>query len=261
VCDKFDPVLGDEMQAILQSEPTLELIQPDFPVAVRREQGRVEFELKSGRRIAADALFLATGRRALLDGVGLTAAGVESRDGAVACDDDMRTSNRNIYVAGDATGREMILHVASREGQVAGLNAAAGEPVERVDRRLAMQVVFTDPPLAVLGLTEPRAREAGLSIVTAKIRFPETGRAITMDVQHGLCKIVADSETGEILGAQILGPRADDLIHTIAALMHYRGTAVDMLSLPWYHPTLSEVFLSLAREIEGKRRPSAGGGA
>ncbi len=253
VYDKFDPVLADEMQNILHAEPNFELIQPDRPVAIRRQSGVVKFELQNGRRVAADALFLATGRRALPDGLGLAEAGVEFKEGGVTCGDDMRTSNRRIYVAGDATGREMILHVATREGHVAGLNAAAGEPVERVDRRLAMRVVFTDPPLAMLGLTEPQARREGRAIVTAQIRFPETGRAITMDVQHGLCKLVADADRGEILGAQILGPRADDLIHTLAALMNYRGTAADMLSLPWYHPTLSEVFLSLAREIEENR--------
>jgi pyruvate/2-oxoglutarate dehydrogenase complex dihydrolipoamide dehydrogenase (E3) component len=253
VCDKFDPVLGDEMQVILQAEPNFELIQPNSPVAVRQPGGTIELELQDGRRIAADALLVATGRRARLEGLGLAEAGVEVNDGRVVCGDDMRTSNRRIFVAGDATGREMILHVGSMEGRVAGLNAAAGKTVEKVDRRLAMQVVFTDPPLAVLGLTEPRARQKGRAIVTALIRFPETGRAITMDVQHGLCKLVADIKTGEILGAQILGPRADDLIHTIAVLMGGRGTAADMLSLPWYHPTLSEVFLSLARGIELER--------
>jgi len=145
---------------------------------------------------------------------------------------------------------------------VAGLNAAAGgECVERVDRRLRMQVVFTDPPLATLGLTEARAAAGGRSVVTSLIHFPETGRAITQDVRHGLCKLVADAGRGEILGAQILGPRADDLIHTLAAIMRYHGTAADMLSLPWYHPTMSEVFLTLARGIEDGRRGSRRDGA
>jgi pyruvate/2-oxoglutarate dehydrogenase complex dihydrolipoamide dehydrogenase (E3) component len=253
VCEKYDPILADEMERILRAEPNLDLIQPDCPVAVARRGGGVEFEFRNGRRIAADALLVATGRSAALDGLGLAEAGVEARDGGIPCDDGMRTSNPRIFVAGDATGREMILHVAGREGQVAGTNAAAGEPVARIDRRLAMQVVFTDPPLAMLGLTEPQAAREGRAIVTALIRFPETGRAITMDVPHGLCKLVAGAASGEILGAQILGPRADDLIHTLAVLMSRRGTAADLLSLPWYHPTLSEIFLSLARDIEEKR--------
>jgi len=105
-------------------------------------------------------------------------------------------------------------------------------------------------------MTERQAGKLGRPIVTSQILFPETGRAITRDVQHGLCKFVADADRGEILGAQTLGPRADDLIHTLAAVLYYRGTAADMLSMPWYHPTLTEVFLSLAREIEQRRHTS-----
>ncbi|HEY3175274.1 MAG TPA: FAD-dependent oxidoreductase [Candidatus Polarisedimenticolia bacterium] len=256
VFEKFDPVLADEMERILGAEPGLELIQPIHPASISRQAGKVECALEDGRRIVADALFLATGRSAALEGLGLSAAGVETKDDKVVCGDDMRTTNPRIFVAGDATGEEMILHVASQEGQVAGKNAAAGGSVERVDRRLDMRVVFTDPPLATLGMTERQAGELGRSIVTSQIYFPETGRAITQDVQHGLCKLVADAGRGEILGAQILGPRADDLIHTLAAVLYYRGTAADMLSMPWYHPTLTEVFLSLAREIEQRRRTS-----
>jgi pyruvate/2-oxoglutarate dehydrogenase complex dihydrolipoamide dehydrogenase (E3) component len=259
VFEKIDPILADEMEKVLNAEPDFDLIQPIRPVGVRRRDDKVEFDLEDGRRVAAGALLLATGRSALLEGLGLSAAEVEVRDGRVVCGDDMRTSNRRIFVAGDATGEEMILHIASQEGRVAGLNAAAGKVVEHVDRRLDMRVVFTDPPLAILGLTEPQARREGRAIVTAQIRFPETGRAITQDVQHGLCKFVAGAERGEILGAQILGPRADDLIHTLAAILYYRGTAADMLSMPWYHPTLSEVFLSLAREIEEGRRAGGAG--
>jgi pyruvate/2-oxoglutarate dehydrogenase complex dihydrolipoamide dehydrogenase (E3) component len=259
VFEKFDPALADEMEKVLADEPNFELIQPDCPVAVRQEGGRVAFELQDGRRLTAEALFVATGRDALLEGLGLDAAGVETRNGRVVCDDDMRTGNPRIFVAGDATGADMILHIASDEGRVAGRNAAVGEPLDKVDRRLDMRVVFTDPPLALLGLTELQARQQGRSIVTSQVFFPETGRAITQDVRHGLCKFVADGERGEILGAQILGPRADDLIHTLAAILYYRGTAGDMLSMPWYHPTLTEVFLSLAREIEEKREAGGGG--
>ena len=70
-----------------------------------------------------------------------------------------------------------------------------------------------------------------------------------MDVQHGVWKLVAHAETGEILGTQILGPRADDLVHVVSAVMHFRGTGRDLLAMPWYHPTLSEVLLSLARGV------------
>ncbi len=261
VCEKIDPLLADEMETVLGDEPNFELIQPARPMRVGRQDGQVAFDLEGGRRIVADALLLATGRSALLEGLGLAAAGVEVRDGRVVCGDEMQTSNRRIFVAGDATGEELILHVASQEGRVAGQNAAAEMCAARVDRRLSMQVVFTDPPLATLGLAEAQAARQGRAVVTSQIRFPETGRAITQDVRHGVCKLVADVDRGEILGAQILGPRADDLIHTLAAVMQHHGTAADMLSMPWYHPTLSEVFLSLARGIENTRRGNAHDGA
>ncbi|MCH7779974.1 MAG: NAD(P)/FAD-dependent oxidoreductase, partial [Acidobacteria bacterium] len=73
------------------------------------------------------------------------------------------------------------------------------------------------------------------------------------ETRYGLWKLVADRKSGEILGSSILGPRADDLIHQIATLMHYRGKVGDILDLPWYHPTLSEVILNLARDIENQR--------
>ena len=251
--EEIDPLLAEEMERILADEPGLDLIQPARTVRAQRRGEGVEIELQDGRRVPAERLLVAAGRRALLEDLDLPAAGVETREGGIVCGDDLRTTNPRVFAAGDATGREMILHVAGREGVVAGRNAAAGTIVETVDRRLHLRIVFTDPPLAVLGLSQREAEERGLQVVTACLTFPETGRAITMDVRHGLCKLVADASRGEILGAQILGPRADDTIHTIAAVMRYRGTASDMLTIPWYHPTLSEVFLSLAREIEEER--------
>jgi len=114
-------------------------------------------------------------------------------------------------------------------------------------------VLFTDPPFAQVGLGEQQARAAGLDVLVGRERFPETGRAITMEVEHGLWKLIVDRHSGEILGSSILGPRADDLIHEIAILMHYRGKVRDIFDLPWYHPTISEVFLNLARDIENQR--------
>ena len=254
VFEKIDPLLADEMEKILADEPDLDLIQPVRPARVSRFAGKVECVLEDGRRVVADALLVATGRRAALDRLGLSEAGVEVKDDRVVCGDDMRTTNPRIFVAGDARGDEMILHIANQEGRVAGRNAAGGGKVERVDHRLDMRVIFTDPPLATLGMTERQAAALGRPIVTSQVHFPQTGRAITQDVRHGVCRFVADAGSGELLGAQILGPRADDLIHTAAAILHYRGTAADMLQMPWYHPTLTEVFLSLARDIEQRRQ-------
>ena len=115
-----------------------------------------------------------------------------------------------------------------------------------------MSVIFTDPPLANVGMTESEAKAAGISVETASAKFAQTGRAITMDVQHGVWKLVVRKDDGEILGSQILGPRADDIAHVISTAMYYRGTVHDLLKMPWYHPTVTEVLMSLARELAAK---------
>ena len=214
--------------------------------------GGVRAELADGRVLEVEELLIATGRVPDVAGLGLEQAGVELCDGRLTTGPHLRTTNPKIFAAGDVTGRELLLHVANWEGAVAARNALDPAARHEVEQRLSMEVIFLDPPLAWLGLAEASARDRGREVVTSLVRFPETGRAITMDARHGVSKLVADARSGEILGAQVLGPRADDIIHIVGSIAYYRGTAADMLEMPWYHPTLSEVLLSQARELAGK---------
>lgn len=253
---KVDPDIAKEMVAVLDAEPNMRWLAPLDSKRLRVVDGRVAFDVEvdgAPRTLDADVFVSATGRAPYLDPLQLDKAGVERSRSGVVFDDEMRTTNPKVFVAGDATGDELLLHVANWEGKSAGLGAAGVPGPHPVERRLKMSVVFTDPPMAMIGMTAQAAQAEGIEVVTAVERFPETGRAITMDVQHGCWKLVARKDTGAILGSQILGPRADDLIHTIATVMYYQGTAADMLEMPWYHPTLTEVGLSLARSIESQR--------
>jgi len=249
VFSDVDPLVADEMERALRSEHGLELHQPCPPRSVERTADGVRMTLAEGAVLTASALVVATGRRPQIDGLGLEAAGVEVHAGGIVAGADMQTSNPRIYVAGDASGSRLLLHVANWEGQTAARNILAGEAAHRVEERLHMEVVFTEPVLATVGLNERDARAAGLEVVTAHARFPETGRAITEEVAHGVWKLVASAPRGELLGAQILGPRADDVIHAVSTVMYYHGTASDVLEMPWYHPTVAEVLLGLARQI------------
>jgi pyruvate/2-oxoglutarate dehydrogenase complex dihydrolipoamide dehydrogenase (E3) component len=256
-----DPLISAEAHAAMRDEPNLQLHLVTRLLAVREVDGGVALEVEADgavRTLSAERILLATGRRPNIDGLGLEAAGVEvAADGRIRCGPDMRTSQPRIFVAGDASGHRLLLHVANWEGRVAGLGAAGAPGPHAVEQRLHVEVVFYDPPMATVGMNEAAARAAGHEVVCASARFAETGRAITMDVQHGAWKLVADRRSGEILGAQLFGPRADDLAHLVSTLMYFRGTAAQVLAMPWYHPTLSEVLLGLAREIEAARRPSA----
>ena len=252
---KIDADCGVELRRAFSDEPNLRLAVP----------GRIERLLREGEGLRAvvstddgsfeervDALLMAVGREAGVAGIGLERIGLVPENGRLRHDKRMRTAHPDIYVAGDATGDDQILHLANQEGRVAGNNAAGAVPLA-MDDRLKTCAIFTDPPFAQLGLAEQTARDASLDVVVGRERFPQTGRAITMGTRHGLWKLIADRKSGEILGSSILGPRADDLIHVVSTLMHYRGSAADILELPWYHPTLSEVLLNVARHVEDQR--------
>ncbi len=257
VLGDVDPEIAAEMRSVLDAQENLHAHHRSRLRSVRPIGGEVEAVCVDldGREttLRAELLVLATGRRPAIDGLGLELAYVDVRDHRVLHSAEMRTTNPNVFVAGDASGERLLLHVANWEGRAAGLGAARVPGDHSIDHRLHMEVVFFDPALATVGRSAEEARDLHHDVVTASARFPETGRAITMDVAHGIWKLVVDRPTGEILGSQILGPRADDLIHVVAAAMHFHGTAQDLLRMPWYHPTLSEILLGLARDIERQR--------
>lgn len=257
VGSKLDADIAGELERMFTGEPRLELHNGVLPVRFEPASGGVRAELADGQALEVEALLMATGRVPDVAGLGLEEAGVELRDGRLTRGPDLRTTNPKIFAAGDATGDELLLHVANWEGAVAARNAIDPAAGHEVEQRLAMEVTFLDPPLAWLGLSEAAARDRGHEVATSLVRFSETGRAITMDAKHGVSKLVADAASGEVLGAQVLGPRADDIIHTVSAIAYYRGTAADILEMPWYHPTLSEVLLGQARELVQQTRARA----
>ncbi|MEE8537813.1 MAG: FAD-dependent oxidoreductase [Acidobacteriota bacterium] len=243
---------GQELRRALEDEPRFDLAIPGKIEEILGDGSGSIFKIRCGenlRKHHAEALLMAVGREAALGDLGLEHVGLQPENGRLSHDASMRTSKPDIFVAGDATGCHQILHLANQEGRIAGYNAAVGGPEKKMDYRMKMSVIFTDPPFAQVGATEAEAKESGRAYAVGQARFPETGRAITMEAKHGVWKVLVDRESGEIIGSAILGPRADDLIHLISLMMHYHGQAQDIPGLPWYHPTLSEVMLNIAGDL------------
>lgn len=200
------------------------------------------------KQLSADLLLVATGRRPQWESINAAALGIATDAPAVHETSLQAGDAPHVYIAGDANGKQQLLHVASEEGTVAGQNAARGKPVAHVDRtKLSMSVVFTNPPVAHVGLTEPEAHTQGLLV--AHRHLPETGRAITMGVTYGWWTLIADPYSGEIRGSTIHGPHADELIHQPFLAMQLGGTVQDIDRLYAYHPTISEQFTALASEL------------
>ena len=202
------------------------------------------------RVFAADAILQALGRRPNISGLQLDVAGVAVTAGRIEIDKAMRTSQPHIFAVGDVNDLSPIVHLAIQQGEIAGYNAThAGQPARDIDHRLDAEVVFTEPQVAVVGLNERMCRSKGLPYLTASYPFADHGKALCLGASHGFVKLLCAPPTGELLGAQIVGPEAGELIHELIAVMYYHGTAADLLRIPHYHPTLAEIVTYPAESI------------
>ena len=216
-------------------------------VRVRFGQGGEE------RSAEAAAVLLALGRRGAVEGLELAVAGVAWAGGYVKVSPSMQTSAAHIFAAGDVCGEAEVVHVAIQQGEMAARNAARlvrGEGgLEEMDYRLKLFGVFAEPQAAAVGMNEAEAAASGRPWKAASYPFNDHGKSMVMGAVEGFVKMIADGETGEILGASVVGPEAVELIHAVAVAMHFRSTAAEFARIPFYHPTLSEIWSYPAEEL------------
>jgi pyruvate/2-oxoglutarate dehydrogenase complex dihydrolipoamide dehydrogenase (E3) component len=217
---------------------------------------RVTFEHEGATRAVECAEILnALGRRPNVSGLDLEAAHVALTDGRVGANAHQQTSAPHIFAAGDCCGPHEIVHIAIQQGELAARNATrvlSGEPpaaMESVDYRLKLFVTFTEPEVAMVGLTEGEARARGIDFRAASYPFNDHGKSLVMGETDGFVKLIADAHSGELLGGAVVGPHASDLIHEIVAAMHFRATATQLAAIPHYHPTLSEIWTYPAEDL------------
>jgi dihydrolipoamide dehydrogenase len=195
-----------------------------------------------------EGVLLAVGRRAATDGLGLerTAVRVDER-GVIAVDEQLRTGDPRLYAVGDVTGEPMLAHRAMRQGKVVA-EVIAGRPAA-FDNVAVPAVVFTDPEIARCGLTESEAQRSGRAVKTARIQWAASGRAATLGRSDGLTKLVADAETGRVLGVGIVGPDAGELIGEGVLAVEGALTTEDVAATIHAHPTLSETLMEAAETL------------
>ncbi|MGA6827434.1 dihydrolipoyl dehydrogenase family protein [Nitrospira sp. NS4] len=200
--------------------------------------------------LSGELVLNALGRVPDIAGLNLPAAGVRVDEGRVVVDGAMRTSQPHMFAVGDVTNLYDVVHIAIQQGELAGWNACHPEQAPKsFDDRLVTEVIFTDPQVAVVGLTEKACRRRGIPYLTGSYPFADHGKAMCLGATHGFVKLVAEPSTGALLGAQIVGPEAGELIHELIAVMYYRGTVHDLLRMPHYHPTLAEIVTYPAESI------------
>lgn len=224
-----EPEAGELAASVLTNEG-VELRLGDRAVRTEPRDGEIALRLERGDAESGDALLVAAGRRPDTDGLGLDAAGVRVRDGFVAIDERCRTSAEHVFAAGDVTGGLLFTHVAAHEGRVAGLNAAGKK--EKVDVRVVPRITFLDPEIARVGLTEAEARATRRGVETVVFPMSRVDRARIGGRSEGFVKLVTAARPllgraggGELVGAQVAGERAGELIQECALAMQTRSFA------------------------------------
>ncbi len=214
-------------------------------LVVRTENDDGDFEEFEG-----EMCLVAVGRRAVTETLNLDAAGIERNGGAIKTDDRARTNHDHIFAVGDVAGEPMLAHKAFKEGEVAA-EVIAGEPAA-LDYQAIPAAVFTDPEIGSVGMTPEEAEEAGFDPVVGQMPLRASGRALTLNEREGFVRVVADSETGFVLGGQIVGPEASELVAELALAIELGATLEDVGATIHVHPTLGEAVHEAVKGARGQ---------
>jgi len=252
----YDPDVSLELERAFKAEKIDVRTGVKLLEVSRTGKGR-KIVFQRGRKreeLVVDEILYAMGRAPALEGLKLENAGVKLIDGQLRVNDGMASSAPHIFGAGDAVGPNEVVHIAVQQGEIAGRNAVDHlrgnhKTPAKIDYRLKALVTFTDPEIASVGLTETEAQVQGVEFLSASYPFSDHGKAMIGGHEFGFVKLLAEKTRGEIIGAEIIGPHASDLIHELIAVMRYRGTAQELGLMPHYHPTLSEIVTYPAEEI------------
>jgi pyruvate/2-oxoglutarate dehydrogenase complex dihydrolipoamide dehydrogenase (E3) component len=261
VLREFSPGASDVVARAFAGEG-IELITDTALDHVRRtaEGFEVSFVKDGQTQIRRAAHLLnALGREPDTEPLHLQAAGVaaDSR-GRVLVNEWQQTSQPHIYAGGDCTGPYEIVHTAVAQGELAARHAFGRPGLKPVDFTGLVQVVFTDPQVAVVGANEAALVAAGIDFISASYPFDDHGKSILMEAKYGYVKVHAARHGGRILGAEIVGRDAGELIHIFSVGMALEATVGGLLRAQWYHPTLAEIITYPLEELADMLAPTEG---
>lgn len=232
-----DPALGEGLTAAFERE--------DIRVLPGTSASRVDYENQTfivtidGEMISGDALLVASGRPPNTADLNLVVAGVETTNsGAIVVDDHMRTSAANVYAAGDCTTQPQFVYVAAAAGTRAAINMTGGDAA--LDLSAMPAVIFTDPQVATVGLSEADAREAGINVDSRTLGLEYVPRALANFETDGFVKLVADADTNRLIGAQILAPEAGEMIQAAVLAIHNNMTVQELADQLFPYLTMVE---------------------
>ncbi len=238
-----EPEISEALTGYLDQEGIRIIAGIDYRSIMESGDGSVVLDVTENgesRKIESERVLLTTGRRPNTTGMGLAEAGVElDGRGAVVVDDRMRTTQAGIYAAGDVTGQDEFVYMAAYGARIAAENAINGDS-RSYDNFAMPAVVFTDPQVASVGLTEAKAKKRGHTVKTSVLPLSAVPRALAARDTRGLIKLVADAETDRLLGGHILAPEGADSIQTVAMALKSRLTVRELAEMIFPYLTTVE---------------------
>ena len=241
-----DPAVQSALAEVLGRELDLQLAA-DLALTPAADGVCLRWHDASGRarEARADVVLCATGRRPNLDALDLARAGIQ---GVPAVDPrTMQCAGLPIFLAGDVTAYRPLLHEATDEGTIAGINAACYPDVRAHFRRTALSITFTAPNIALVGM--PFAALDLHETEVGCVSYADQGRARVMGENAGLVRVYARRDSGELIGAEMFGPRVEHTAHLLAWAVQRRLTVEDALAMPLYHPVIEEGIRTALRDL------------
>jgi mercuric reductase len=243
----YEPELGEELGRVFKEE-SIHVVNNVLVESVRQEGNSVVVaaKLENERRdFRAERLLIATGRRPNTDTIAIEKSGVRiGKKGQVLVDESLRTNVSHIFAAGDAigleTGSQMATPVGSQDGGIVAHNALSGEEPRTVNHRVIPRVIFTDPSIATVGMTEDEAIAAGHDCWCNTVPMSLVPRAGAIRDTNGLIKMVAEARTEEVLGVAMVGNSAGEVIHEAAMGLRFHAKINDFIELLHVYPTMAE---------------------
>ena len=231
-----------------------EIITGAMAKGVKEAGGKLMVQVDVGgqiREVSSDVVLVAVGRKPVTWGLGIEKSGVKlDGKGFIVVDERLQTNVPGIYATGDVVGQPMLAHKATHEGEVVAEVIAGKKTIN--DARVIPAVVFTEPEIAVAGLSKEEAEAKGHKVSVGKFPFSASGRAMAIDEMVGFVKVIADADDERVLGVHIVGPEASDLISE-AALAIEMGAYVPDIGLTIHpHPTLGEAVMEAAKHAVGE---------
>ncbi|KAE9639763.1 glutathione-disulfide reductase [Pseudomonas sp. PB103] len=238
----------------LQEELTKRGLDLQFNADIARidkqADGSLKATLKDGRELEADCIFYATGRRPMLDNLGLENTDVQLTDkGFIKVDDQYQTTEPSILALGDVIGRVQLTPVALAEGMAVARRLFKPEQYRPVDYKMIPTAVFSLPNIGTVGLTEEEAREAGHDVVIFESRFRPMKLTLTECQEKTLMKLVVDGKTDKVLGCHMVGPDAGEIVQGLAIALKAGATKRDFDDTIGVHPTAAEEFVTMRTPV------------